>query len=123
MGVEGCALQLLRACGIGQRHLLTLLQPTNGLPPQTEAQFSQLQQALRRHGHIAENVQGNIASVLQGPFRQARANAYHAIEDQRSHRDVVERSQDNPVSQPFSEMPTVQSRTSRTRRLLWKWYQ
>ena len=48
MSTEGCALQLLRACGIGTQHLLTLLQPFQGQMPQTEQQFHQLCTQLRR---------------------------------------------------------------------------
>ena len=36
MSTEGCALQLLRAVGIGTQHLLTLLQPFQGQLPQTD---------------------------------------------------------------------------------------
>ena len=30
MSIEGCSLQILRACGIGSQHLLILLQPFQG---------------------------------------------------------------------------------------------
>ena len=76
MSVEGCALQLLRAVGIGTQHMLTLLQPFRGQMPQTEAQFQELTTQLRMYGHISEGAPGNIASPLQGPFRQARPGAY-----------------------------------------------
>ena len=75
---EGCALQILRAVGIGTQHLFQLLQPFGGQLPQTEVQFNQLTQQLRRHGHITEGFPGNIASSLHGPFRQARPGAHIA---------------------------------------------
>ena len=78
MTVEGCALQILRAVGVGTQHLFTLLQPFGGQLPTTEGQFQQMTMQLRRHGHISEGAPGNIASSLQGPFRQARASAYWA---------------------------------------------
>jgi len=52
MSTEGCALQLLRACGIQASHLFNLLQPFNGQLPQNDAQFQQLQAQLRRFGHL-----------------------------------------------------------------------
>ena len=76
MSVEGCSLQLLRAVGIGTQHMMTLLQPFRGQLPQTELQFQELTTQLRRYGHISEGTPGNIASTLQGPFRQARPGAY-----------------------------------------------
>ena len=76
MSIEACSLQMLRACGISAQHLFTLLQPFQGQFPQTEAQFQQLCTQLRRFGHISEGSPGNIATSLQGPFRQARVGAY-----------------------------------------------
>ena len=69
MSVEGCALQILRACGISSQHLFTLLQPYSGQLPRTDAQFNNLCQQLRRHGHITEGTPGNIATSLHGPPR------------------------------------------------------
>ena len=80
VSVEGCALQLLRACNIHPNQLMLLLQPFAGMMPTTEPQFNQLVQQLRRHGHVAEGTHGNIATVLSGPLRQARPNAYFAEE-------------------------------------------
>ncbi len=76
MSMEGCSLQLLRACNIQPNHLFTLLQPFRGQLPQDEPQFHEMCTQLRRFGHISEGTQGNIASSLQGPLRQARPNAY-----------------------------------------------
>ena len=76
MSVEGCALQLLRACNIHANQLMLLLQPFNGMMPTTEAQLNAMIQQLRRHGHVTEGTHGNIATVLSGPLRQARPNAY-----------------------------------------------
>ena len=55
MSIEGCALQILRACGIQSQHLMTLLQPFQGQLPTTNNQFEQMCAQLRRYGHIAEN--------------------------------------------------------------------
>ena len=76
MSVEGCALQILRACGIQPQHLFVLLQPFNGQLPQDDAGFNQLCTILRRHGHITEGVRGNVASALQGGSTQARQGQY-----------------------------------------------
>ena len=78
MSVEGCALQLLRACNIQPQHLMILLQPFGGKLPSTDAEFNALATQLRRFGHISEGSPGNIASALQGPMRQARPGAYFA---------------------------------------------
>ena len=77
MSYEGYSLQLIRACGISTQHMLTLLQPFGQRFPQDEQQFLQLQTQLRRFGHISENSPGNIASIMQGPPRQARPGSYH----------------------------------------------
>ena len=76
MSVEGCALQLLRACNIRPEQLMLLLQPYGGSMPTTDAEFNILVTQLRRHGHVTEGVHGNIATVLRGPFHQARPGAY-----------------------------------------------
>ena len=78
MSVEGCSLQLLRACGTQASHLFNLLQPFGGQLPTTDAQFQNLMAQLRRFGHISENVPGNVASALHGPPRQARPGAHLA---------------------------------------------
>ncbi len=76
MSVEGCALQLLRACNMYANQLTLSLQPFGSMMPTTEALLSQRVQQLRRHGHVAECARGNIATVFQGPLRQARPHAY-----------------------------------------------
>jgi hypothetical protein len=78
MSVEGCALQLLRACNIHPQQLMLILQPFGGLMPATEAQLQQLVQQLRRQGHLTEGVHGNIGTILQGPLRQARPGTFLA---------------------------------------------
>ena len=75
MSVEGCALQLLRACSIQASHLFNLRQPFGGQLPQTDVQFQQLQAQLRRFGHISEHAPGNIGQALHGPPRQAHPAA------------------------------------------------
>jgi len=91
MSIEGCALQLLRACGVNHHQYFNLLQPFQGQLPQTEVQFTQMCSQLRRYGHVAENAPGNVAASLHGPMRQARPGAYLA-EEQFALRDVAQRS-------------------------------
>ena len=81
MSVEGCALQLLRACNIRPEQLMLILQPYGGSMPTTDTEFNLLVTQLRRHGHVTEGVHGNIATVLRGPFQQARPGAYYADGD------------------------------------------
>ena len=52
MSVEGCALQLLRACSARPDHLVLLLQPFGDLMPAVEQQLQLLTQQLRRQGHL-----------------------------------------------------------------------
>ena len=80
MSIEGCALQILRACNVHPNQLMTLLQPFGGRMPNSDADFIAMCTTLRRWGHIAEGTHGNIATVLSGPFRQARQNAYFGDE-------------------------------------------
>ena len=76
MSVEGCALQILRACNINPHQIILLLHPFGGRMPNNEAEFSQLCTALRRQGHIMEGVPGNVSTLLRGPMREARPGAY-----------------------------------------------
>ena len=76
MSVEGCALQMLRACNINPHQIILLLHPFGGRMPNNEAEFSQLCTALRRQGHIMEGVPGNFSTLLRGPMREARPGAY-----------------------------------------------
>ena len=79
MSIEGCALQLLRACQVNSAQLIQFLQPYGNRLPTTEAQFRELQSSLRRVGHIVEHAPSNIASSLHGD-RQARPGQYLAQE-------------------------------------------
>ena len=81
MSTEGCALQLLKACGIQAQHLFILLQPFGNQLPQDDAQFNLLAQQLRRYGHITENAPGNVAAALNSAPRQARPGAYWTEND------------------------------------------
>ena len=54
MSIEGCALLLCRAIGVGPQQLYTLLQPYGGMWPSTQQQFDQMCTQLRRYGHISE---------------------------------------------------------------------
>ena len=76
MSVEGCSLQLLRACGIQPSQLFIMLQPFGGQLPQTDEHFNQLCTQLRRFGHMAEGVRGNAATVLNSGMHQARPGTY-----------------------------------------------
>ena len=81
MSVEGCALQLLRAVNVNHNELIQFLQPTQGRLPTTEFEFTNLQSAMRRIGHIAEHSPNNIASSLAGN-RPPRPGAYPTIPQQ-----------------------------------------
>ena len=76
MSIEGCALQILRAVGIHANQLTNLLHQFGGRLPTNEAEYQTLITQVRRQGHIQEAAPGNIASILQGPFRQARPDTY-----------------------------------------------
>ena len=49
VSVEGCALQLLKACNVSPTQMMNLLQPFNHQLPHTEEQFQQLQNTMRRY--------------------------------------------------------------------------
>ena len=66
MSTEGCALQLLRACGVSSKHMMQLLQPFNTNLPANEQQLNALFASMRRMGHITENTPGNIGATLHG---------------------------------------------------------
>ena len=78
MSIEGCALQIMRAVGVHPNQLTILLNQFGGRLPNTEQEYQQLVTQLRRQGHIAEAAPGNVAHILQGPFRQARRGQYFA---------------------------------------------
>ena len=94
MSTEGCALQLLRACGVNTTQLMQLLQPFGTNLPRNEQELSAMANAMRRMGHILENSPGNIASSLHGnrhgrshlltdvfvSMDSDQANAYHNSE-------------------------------------------
>ena len=71
MSIEGCALQKLRAVGIHANQLTTLHHQFGGRLPTNEVEYQMLITQVRRQGHIQEAAPGNIAAILQGPFRQA----------------------------------------------------
>ena len=62
MTPEGFSWLLLRACGVNDTQLLQLLHPLQGRFPQTLPQYRELQQGLRRMGHILEHSPGNLAA-------------------------------------------------------------
>ena len=59
---EGFSWLLLRACGVNDTQLLQLLHPLQGRFPQTLQQYRELQQSLRRMGHILEHSPANIGA-------------------------------------------------------------
>ena len=67
MSWEGYSWLLTRACHVSQHQLLSLLQPFQGRFPADEAEFNNLQMAMRRMGHILEGSPNNIASQLRAP--------------------------------------------------------
>ena len=66
MSTEGCALQLLRACGVSTNQMMQLLQPFNTNLPANEQQLNTLFDSMRRMGHILESTLGNIGATLHG---------------------------------------------------------
>ena len=52
MSTEGCALQLLRACGVSTNQMMQLLQPFNTNLPANEQQLNALFASMRRMGHL-----------------------------------------------------------------------
>ena len=80
MSVEGAALQLLRACQVSPSQLMTLLQPLNNNLPTTEVDFRQLQDRMRRIGHVMEHAPNNVAQSLRGN-QEARQGAYAALQN------------------------------------------
>ena len=66
MSAEGCALQLLRACGVSTNQMMQPLQPFNTNLPANEQQLNAPFASMRRMGHITENTPGNIGAALHG---------------------------------------------------------
>ncbi len=64
LNIEGMAWVLLRAVGVNDSQLLTLLQPTQGRFPRTVPELDALQVLLRRMGHVLEHSPGNLAAAL-----------------------------------------------------------
>ena len=62
--IEGCALQLLRACGVSTQQFFHLLHPFGNRLPTTEAEFRDMTNMMRRMGRILEHAPGNIATTL-----------------------------------------------------------
>ena len=68
LNVQALSWFLLKACRPSDDQLLRLLSPFQGRYPQNDAEFRQLQDGIRRMGHILEGHTGNIAAALrQGP--------------------------------------------------------
>ena len=65
LSVPGISWLLIRAIGVTETQLMTLLAPFQGTLPANEAQFEDLKAALRRMGHIIEGAPGNLASVIR----------------------------------------------------------
>ena len=65
MNIQTISELLLRACRLNEEQLLRMLEPTQGLPPRTDQEFTAMCTRLRRMGHIVEGSTGNIASLLR----------------------------------------------------------
>ena len=110
MSIEGCALQILRAAGIHVGQPTTLLQQFGGRLPNNEMEYQQLLTQVRRQGHIREAAPGNIATILQGPFRQARSGQYY-VDPSNSQTQQLQsywQQQSDPATQgPLAQQPVA----------------
>ena len=66
MSTEGCALELLRSCGVSTNQIVQLLQPFNTNLPAKEHELKAPFAPMRRIGHITKNTPGNIGATLHG---------------------------------------------------------
>jgi hypothetical protein len=113
MSIEGCALQLLRATGVQPAQLTTLFQQFGGRLPMNEVEYQALITQVRRQGHIYEAAPGNIATILQGPFHQARPGSYYQQgQDQNANQQLNsywagQGHGANPAQQPLAQMPVA----------------
>ena len=80
IATQGLSFLLLRAIGVSDQQLLTLLQPFNGNYPADQNQYQLLQTSLRRMGHVLENNPGKIASVLRGRGPDSIVRAFMALD-------------------------------------------
>ena len=95
MAVEGCAMQLLRACGTNPTQMMQLLQPLNYRLPNSEEEFTMMRDTMRRIGHVLEHSPNNIGQGLHGPT-QARPGEYLTYQEP-----------DQQTSPMFLSTPTV----------------
>ena len=80
VSVQGVTWILLRAIGISDQQLITLLTPFGGLFPANEAELTQLKTSLRRMGHILERTPGNLREGLRlGGTGTANNSAFLAV--------------------------------------------
>ena len=66
MTIEGCALQLLRTCGVSTQQFMQVIANFGNRLPTTDEEWGNMTRFLRRMGHILEHSPGNIASTLHG---------------------------------------------------------
>ena len=85
MNTQATSWILLRACRCSDEQLMRLLQPTNGLFPANDAEYSQLCIQLRRVGHILENNTGNIASLLRNNNPNATPTFFQNVIEDSNH--------------------------------------
>ena len=64
MGFEGYSFLLLRAVGVSDQQLTTLLEHYNMVYPNSQAQLQDLMNRLRRTGHMLEHAPGNLATAV-----------------------------------------------------------
>ena len=79
MNVQTVTEILLKACRLSPDQLMRRLEPTNGLPPANDQEYTNLCTRLRRMGHIIEGHHGNIASLLQAGRPSSRLISIRSI--------------------------------------------
>ena len=105
MSIEGCALQILKAAGFPWTQLSMLLHQLGGRMPNTEQEYQQLITQSRRPGHVQEAAPGNIATILQGPLRQARAGQYYVDLATSQTQQLQSYWQQSEIQGPLAQQP------------------
>ena len=77
IGIRHAAMKLLTAVGPNDEQLERLLDPTDGLYPNTEQEYARMCTRLRRMGHNIEGHPNAIARGLRSSRTQNGAPVYH----------------------------------------------
>ena len=77
IGIRHAAMKLLAAVGPNDEQLERLLDPTDGLYPNTEQEYTRMRTRLRRMGHNIEGHPNAIARRLRAGRGQTHAPVYH----------------------------------------------